>query len=139
LIIERTKPTATILSPETMGWKTALAIGFAQCVAMIPGVSRSGATIMGALLCRVERTVAAEYSFFLAIPTMLAATAFDLYENRTYLAQDDWGLLAVGFFAAFATALMVVRTLIAFVSKRGFAPFAWYRIALGGLMLLVVL
>lgn len=135
LIIEKKKPEATVLSPESMGWQTALKIGLFQCVAMMPGVSRSGATIMGALLCRVERTVAAEFSFFLAIPTMIAATGYDLYKTRDALTVDDATLLAIGFLAAFATALLVVRGLIAFVSKRGFAPFAWYRIVLGVVML----
>lgn len=135
LLIEKYKPAATVLSPESMGWKTALAVGFFQCIAMVPGVSRSGATIMGALLCRVERTVATEFSFFLAIPTMLAATCYDLYKNRAVLDTHDGGLLAIGFIAAFLTALLVVRTLVAFVSKRGFVPFAYYRILLGATML----
>jgi undecaprenyl-diphosphatase len=139
LIIEKKKPDATIITAEAMDWKTALKIGLFQCMAMIPGVSRAGATIMGALLCRVERTVAAEFSFFLAIPTMLAATAYDLYKNRAMLDGNDATLLAIGFVAAFATALLVVRGLVAFVSKRGFAPFAYYRIALGSLMLVLLL
>lgn len=138
LLIEKYKPEATVISPESMGWRTALGIGLFQCMAMIPGVSRSGATIMGALLCRVERTVATEFSFFLAIPTMLAATCYDLYRNRLVLDTHDGGLLAVGFLAAFFTALLVVRTLVAFVSKRGFVPFAYYRIALGTLMLVLL-
>lgn len=136
LLIERYKPEATVLSPESMTARTALAIGFLQCLAMIPGVSRSGATIMGALMCRVERTVATEFSFFLAIPTMLAATSYDLLKNHELLDRGDALLLGVGFFGAFFTALLVVRGLVAFVSRRGFAPFAYYRIALGSLMLL---
>lgn len=137
LLIERKKPEATVLTPDSMGWRTALAIGFFQCIAMIPGVSRSGASIMGALLCRVERTVATEFSFFLAIPTMLAATSYDLYKNHALLNADDALLLIIGFLAAFGTGLLVVRTLVAFVSKRGFMPFAYYRILLGAVMLLV--
>ena len=137
LLIERYKPTATVLTAENMGWRTALAVGLCQCLAMIPGVSRSGASIMGALMFRVERSVATEFSFFLAIPTMLAATGYDLYKNHAQLHSHDALLLVVGFFCAFATALLVVRGLVAFVSKRGFAPFAYYRIALGLVMLVL--
>ncbi len=110
-------------------------IGLAQTVAMIPGVSRSGATIMGALVLGADRRAATEFSFFLAVPTMLAATVYDLYKNWTALSLDSGLVIAVGFVAAFLAALVVVRQLIAFVSRHGFAPFAWYRIAVGAVML----
>jgi len=113
----------------------AVAIGLCQAVAMIPGVSRSGATIMGALLLRVDRRVATEFSFFLAIPTMLAATVYDLWKNRAGLTDDGVLVIAVGFITAFLAALAVVRVLVDFISRRGFTPFAWYRIAVGFLML----
>lgn len=120
---------------EQMPWRTALAIGFVQCLAMIPGVSRSGATIMGALLMGVERRTAAEFSFFLAIPTMFAATVYDLYKNRAVLSFDNSLIIAVGFVLAFVSALFVVRTFIGFVGRHGFVPFAIYRIVVGLVML----
>ncbi|MNQ97276.1 Undecaprenyl-diphosphatase [compost metagenome] len=106
-------------------------IGLFQCLAMIPGVSRSGATIAGGLLLKTDKRSAAEFSFFLALPTMGAAVAYDLFKNRDVLDFSDFGLIAVGFIAAFLTALVVVRFLLDFVSKRGFGPFAWWRIVVG--------
>lgn len=116
-----------------------LKIGLCQTVAMIPGVSRSGATIMGALLLGVDRRAATEFSFFLAIPTMTAATVYDIYKNWQTLSLDNAGLVAIGFVSAFLAAMLVVRTAIAFISRHGFVPFAWYRIAVGGAMLAVLL
>ncbi|MBL8831294.1 MAG: undecaprenyl-diphosphate phosphatase, partial [Rhodospirillales bacterium] len=113
-------------------------IGCCQVVAMIPGVSRSGATIMGALLMGVDRKTATEFSFFLAIPTMLGATVYDLWKNRALLGDGDYAVIAVGFVTAFVAALFVVRTVVAFVSRHGFVPFAWYRIAVGSLALAVL-
>ncbi|MGE3334486.1 MAG: undecaprenyl-diphosphate phosphatase [Rhodospirillaceae bacterium] len=138
LIIERAQKTARYHAPEEIPWPKALAIGLFQCIAMIPGVSRSGATIMGALLVGVERRTAAEFSFLLAIPTMLAATAYDLYKNRDVLTTDNLSIIAVGFFTAFLVAFAVVRTVLNFISKHGFTPFAIYRIALGIFMLIVL-
>ncbi|KQS65378.1 UDP pyrophosphate phosphatase [Rhizobium sp. Leaf371] len=109
----------------------ALKIGLFQCLAMIPGTSRSGATIAGSLLMGTDKRSAAEFSFFLAIPTMLGATVLDLYKNRDVLDFNDASLIAVGFIAAFVSALVVVRSLLAFVSSRGFAPFAIWRIIVG--------
>ncbi len=109
----------------------AFGVGLCQCLAMIPGVSRSGATIVGALLMGTDKRSAAEFSFFLAMPTMAGAVVYDLYKNRDVLNFDDAALIAVGFVAAFVTALLVVRGLLAFVSRRGFAVFGWWRIALG--------
>lgn len=131
LWIEKKAPEPAINEIEQMPLKTALYIGFAQCLAMIPGVSRSGATILGSLLLRVERKAAAEFSFFLAIPTMAAATAYDLYKNIDHLSADDGMLIAIGFVTAFLSALIVVKTFVGFVGRHGFAPFAWYRIAAG--------
>lgn len=108
-----------------------LKIGFIQCLAMIPGTSRSGATIAGALLFGAEKRAAAEFSFFLAMPTMAGAFAYDLYQNRDILSVDDATIIAVGFVAAFLSGVLVVRYLLDFVSRHGFAPFAWWRIALG--------
>ncbi|MBO0903970.1 undecaprenyl-diphosphate phosphatase [Jiella sp. MQZ13P-4] len=116
-----------------------LAIGVFQCLAMIPGTSRSGATIAGALLMGTDKRSAAEFSFFLAMPTMVGAFAYDLYKSRNELSADDLGLIAIGFLLAFVSALFVVRTLLDFVSRHGFAPFAWWRIVVGlvGMVLLL--
>ena len=114
--------------------RQALGVGLAQCLALVPGVSRSGATIMGALALGVGRKTAAEFSFFLAIPTMLGATALSLIDKRDELAGGagvGWTEVAVGFVVAFIVALIVIRAFVAYVSRRGFAPFAWYRIAVG--------
>jgi undecaprenyl-diphosphatase len=108
-----------------------LKIGLCQCVAMIPGTSRSGATIVGALIMGADKRSAAEFSFFLAMPTMVGAFAIDLYKYRNDLNFDDMTVIAVGFVAAFVSALVVVRSLLAFVSRRGYAPFAWWRILVG--------
>lgn len=109
----------------------AFTIGICQCVAMIPGMSRSGSTIVGAMLLGVEKRAAAEFSFFLALPTMIGAFAYDLYKNRNILTFDDGLLIAIGFVAAFCSALLVVRALLDFVSRHGYAPFGWWRIAVG--------
>ena len=109
----------------------ALKIGLCQCLAMIPGTSRSGATIAGALLMGTDKRSAAEFSFFLAMPTMLGAFTLDLYKNRDALDFNDVSLIAIGFVAAFLAALVVVRSLLNFVSNRGFAPFAVWRIVVG--------
>jgi len=100
-------------------------------LALVPGVSRSGATIMGALLLGVDRKAAAEFSFFLAIPTLLGATVYDLWKNRAGLDGDGMMLILVGFLTAFVIAMATVKWLIGFVSRHGFAPFAWYRIGFG--------
>jgi undecaprenyl-diphosphatase len=138
LAIERARPTPRTWTVEQFSPALALGVGLAQCLAMVPGVSRSGATIMGALLLGVERRTAAEFSFFLAIPTMLGAAAYDLWQNRDGLTADGGLVIAVGFLAAFAAALFVVRWFIGFVGRHGFAPFAWYRIALGGALLVAL-
>src|SRR5688572_25691045 len=134
LIIERNLPQPRHDSVEQMPARTALGIGFCQVVSMIPGVSRAGATIMGGLLLGLDRRTATEFSFFLAVPTMLAASALDLYKNWTALSTENLAVIALGFVAAFLSALVVVRWLIGFVSRHGFAPFAWYRIAVAVVM-----
>jgi undecaprenyl-diphosphatase len=115
--------------------RQALYVGLIQCVSMVPGVSRSGATIMGALAIGIDRRTAAEFSFFLAIPTMLGATTLELWGSREALAAGTgpvgWSEIAVGFAVSFVVALAVIRAFVAYVSKAGFAPFAWYRIAAG--------
>jgi len=109
----------------------ALKIGLCQCLAMVPGTSRSGATIVGALLMGTDKRSAAEFSFFLAMPTMVGAFTLDLYKYRNDLNMDDMTNVAIGFVAAFVAGLVVVRSLLAFVSRRGYAPFAWWRIIVG--------
>jgi undecaprenyl-diphosphatase len=111
----------------------ALIVGFCQCLAMIPGVSRSGATIVGALLLGADKRSATEFSFFLAMPTMTGAFAYDLYKNWANLAPEDIKSIALGFVVSFIVAVLVVRYLLDFVSRHGFAPFAWWRIAIGGM------
>jgi undecaprenyl-diphosphatase len=111
----------------------ALTVGLCQCLAMIPGVSRSGATIVGALLLGADKRSATEFSFYLAMPTMLGAFAYDLYKNYAGLAVDDVMNIALGFAVAFIAGVVVVRYLLDFVSRHGFAPFAWWRIILGGM------
>ncbi|MCA3254317.1 MAG: undecaprenyl-diphosphate phosphatase, partial [Alphaproteobacteria bacterium] len=139
LVIERMVKTVKFETVEALPARTALAIGFIQCLAMIPGVSRSGATIMGSLLMGVERKTAAEFSFFLAVPTMAAATVYDLYKSRDLLNFDDLSMIGVGFGTAFVVALLVVKSLVAIVGRYGFAPFAWYRIVLGSAALVWLL
>jgi undecaprenyl-diphosphatase len=134
LIIERNLPQARHDSVEQMPARTAFAIGLCQVVSMIPGVSRAGATIMGGLMLGMDRRTATEFSFFLAVPTMLAASALDLYKHWTVLNADNLLVIVIGFVTAFIAALIVVRWLIGFVSRHGFGPFAWYRIALGIVM-----
>jgi undecaprenyl-diphosphatase len=138
LLIERVRPRPRVHDVDDMSPATALGIGCCQILAMIPGVSRAGATIMGALMLRVDRPAATEFSFFLAIPTMLGATVYDLYKNRAILSFDNGVLIAVGFVVAFIAALFVVRRLVDFVSRHGFAPFAWYRIVIGAIALIAL-
>ncbi|MFK8253089.1 undecaprenyl-diphosphate phosphatase [Ancylobacter terrae] len=116
----------------------ALKIGFFQCLAMIPGVSRSGSTIVGGMLMGASKRAAAEFSFFLALPTMAGAFTYDLYKNRDALNFDDGVLIVVGFVSAFIAAVLVVRTLLDFVSRHGLTPFGWWRIAVGGIGLVAL-
>lgn len=117
----------------------ALGIGFFQCLAMVPGTSRSGATIVGALLMGADKRSAAEFSFFLAMPTMLGAFTLDLLVNRHLLTTNDLAIIAIGFVAAFAAGIFVVRALLDFVSRHGYAPFAYWRILIGTIGLIALL
>jgi undecaprenyl-diphosphatase len=121
----------TVTSLETITWRQALVVGFAQCLAMVPGTSRSGSTIIGGMLAGIERKTATEFSFFLAMPTMLAAALYDTYKHAAELSQHDMTAIAVGFVAAFLSALLIVRAVLAFVSKHTYRVFGWYRIVLG--------
>lgn len=117
----------------------AFGIGLCQCLAMIPGVSRSGSSIVGALLLGVDKRAATEFSFFLAMPTMAGAFAYDLFKNRNLLSGEDLVSIGIGFAVAFVAGIFVVRYLLDFVGKHGFAPFAWWRILVGGIGLGMIL
>jgi undecaprenyl-diphosphatase len=121
----------TVTTLETITWRQALIVGFAQCLAMVPGTSRSGSTIIGGMLAGIERKTATEFSFFLAMPTMMAAALYDSYKHAAELSQHDMTAIAVGFIAAFLSALLIVRAVLAFVSNHTYRVFGWYRIALG--------
>ena len=122
---------------EAVDWKQALGIGCAQCLSLWPGFSRSAATILGGLTAGLDRTAATEFSFFLAIPTMVAATLYDLLKNRDALLPGDGGWLAAAFALSFLVAWASIRWLLRYVSRHDFRPFAWYRLALGALVLLL--
>ena len=133
---ERRKHVIRAETVDDITWPDALKVGFAQALAMIPGTSRSGATIIGGLFFGLSRKTAAEFSFFLAIPTMFAATFYDVYKNWKLFSADDIGMFAVGSAASFICALLAVRGLIRFISRHDFTVFAWYRIVFGVLVLL---
>ena len=128
---ERRQHTVRIPEVDDLTWKDALKLGFAQALAIIPGTSRSGATIIGGLLFGLSRKAAAEFSFFLAIPTLFAATGYELYKHRDLLSVDDLGMFAVGFAAAFVSAFFAVRALLRYIVRHDFTVFAWYRIVFG--------
>ncbi|MBU1755448.1 MAG: undecaprenyl-diphosphate phosphatase [Alphaproteobacteria bacterium] len=134
LVLERIIPAREDKGVAALSAGTALAIGLAQCLAMVPGTSRSASSILGALAMGVGRKTAAEFSFFLAVPTMLGAATVKILDDPALRAGEaaiGWGEIALGFAAAFLVALVVIRAFVAFVSKHGFAPFAWYRIVIG--------
>jgi undecaprenyl-diphosphatase len=135
LLIERRHPATRHPSLEELPPRTALGVGLAQVLALVPGVSRSGATILGGYALGMSRRAAAEFSFFLAIPVMVAASGYDLLKSRDALSMADVPMFAVGFLVAFASALVVIRAFVGFVSRSSFAAFAWYRIAAGVLLL----
>lgn len=132
---ERREHTIKAETIDDMTWQDALKVGFAQALAMIPGTSRSGATIIGGLFFGLSRLAAAEFSFFLAIPTMFAATLYDVYKHRDLFSAEDISLFAVGSTVSFISAFFAVRGLIRFISRHDFTVFAWYRIAFGILVL----
>jgi undecaprenyl-diphosphatase len=136
LYIERKAYHPRVDQIDAMRWPDALKVGFAQAMAMFPGVSRSGATIMGGLIFGLSRKTATEFSFFLAIPTMFAATLYDVYKNWSLLHAGDLPVFAVGFVASFVAAMLTVKALLRYVSNHDFTVFAWYRIAFGLIVLL---
>ncbi len=134
LVLERVIPEREDKGVAALSAKTALTIGLVQCLAMIPGTSRSASSILGALAMGVGRKTAAEFSFFLAVPTMLGAATVKIFDDPALLAGEatiGWTEIALGFAAAFLVALVIIRAFVAFVSKHGFSPFAWYRIVIG--------
>ena len=137
LLVERNpRAHSRVESAADMTWRDALKVGFAQCFALIPGTSRSGATIIGGMLFGLSRQAATEFSFFLAVPTLVAAGAYDLLKHRSLFSTSDLPVFGVGSVTAFVSAFMVVRWLIRYVATHDFKPFAWYRIAFGVVVLL---
>ena len=137
LLIERWSPRSKIGDVYEVPPRTALGIGLAQVLSLIPGTSRSGATIMGGYALGLTRTAATEFSFFLAIPVMLAATTYDLLKSWSVLAVTDIPMFLVGFIVSFVSALVVVKAFLAYVSRHSFRVFAWYRIVFGTVLLLI--
>jgi undecaprenyl-diphosphatase len=135
LWVERRPRRANIDHVDDMTWKDALKVGIAQALALIPGTSRSGATIIGGMLFGLTRRAATEFSFFLAVPTLVAAGAYDLFKHRDLLSSADVPLFAVGLVAAFISAFVCVRWLIRYIATHDFTVFAWYRIAFGVIVL----
>ncbi len=136
LVVDRIAPEPHHDDAMRLPIKTSLAIGFIQCLAMIPGVSRSGATIVGAMMLGASKRAAAEFSFFLSMPTMAGAFAYDLYKNRDVLDASAMGEIAVGFAVAFVAAVLVVKWLLGYVSRNGYALFGWWRIIVGSAAIL---
>ena len=133
---ERRKHTVRVHAVDEMQWRDALKVGIAQAFALIPGTSRAGATIIGGLLFGLSRTAATEFSFFLAVPVLFAASAYELVKHRDLLSVDDAGMFGAGFAAAFVSAFLCVRWLLRYISRHDFTIFAWYRIAFGAIVLL---
>lgn len=138
LAVDRWPPRARFGDAMRFPLLTSLGVGLFQCLSIVPGVSRSGSTIVGALVLGADRRAAAEFSFFLAIPTMVAAFTYDLYKSRDLITADGAGVIAVGFVVSFLSGLVVIRTMLGFVQKRGYAVFGWWRIVVGGLGLLAI-
>jgi len=138
LVFERIAPEPRYRDGDHLPLVKCFQIGLCQVLAIVPGVSRSGATILGGELLGVERKAAAEFTFYLAVPTMLGATVFDLYSNRNILSFDAGVTIAVGFVVSFLVALVVVRTFIGFIGRYGLKPFGWYRIAAGAAILAIL-
>jgi undecaprenyl-diphosphatase len=138
LVIDKKAPPAVDHDAMDLPLHKVLIVGLFQCLSLVPGVSRSGSTIVGSMLLGIERRAAAEFSFFMAIPIMVGAFALDVYKNRDALDAGHMSIVAIGFVVSFLSGLVVIKLMLDFVSKRGFAPFAWWRIAvgLGGLAVL---
>ncbi len=139
IIVDRKERKSRVDNVEKITLRQALMVGFFQCLAMIPGVSRSGATIIGGLLTGLNRKIATEFSFFLSIPTITAATFYDIYKNYSELTFSNLEIIFVGFLASFLSAIFVIKWFIDYVSKHNFIPFAIYRIVLGCVILFFVL
>jgi len=137
LCVEHAKPATRYDNANDITLQTALCIGIFQCLSLIPGASRSAATIVGAMLLGANRHAAAEFSFFLAIPTMLGATTFKIVTSGTALDGREWALIALGGFVSFLTAYLVIAAFMNYIRHRSFRPFGWYRIGLGVLILLM--
>lgn len=135
LVVERRTRVARVESTRAMTWRDALKVGLAQCFGLIPGTSRSGATIIGGMLFGLSRAAATEFSFFLAVPTLIAAGAYDLWKSRDLLSAADLDMFGVGLVMSFVSAFVVIRWLVRYVATHDFRPFAWYRIAFGVLVL----
>jgi undecaprenyl-diphosphatase len=131
---ERARP-PQVRAMDDMRWQDALKVGIAQAFALIPGTSRAGATIIGGMIFGLSRRAATEFSFFLAVPTLVAAGAYDFWQNRALFSAADTPLFAIGFAASFASAFLCVRWLLRYIATHDFTPFAWYRIAFGALVL----
>ena len=138
LAVERSYKGWRVDSIDAVGFRDAFLIGLAQCCSLIPGVSRSGATIIGGMLCGLSRKAATEFSFFLAVPTLIAAGGYDLLKHRDDFSADDAGILAIGLITSFISALICIRWLLRYVASHSFSVFAWYRIALGAVILAVM-
>lgn len=138
LVIERMRPAVRILEIETMPYRIGLAIGLVQCLALIPGVSRSGATIMGALALGVDRRTAAEFSFFQAVPLLAGAAIFDIWKNYDAIDMSAASIIAVGFVTSFIGAMLVIKWMLDYVTRNGFGVFAWYRIVAGSVGLVIL-
>jgi len=136
LVVDRGQRVSRIEATQAMTALDALKVGVAQCFALIPGTSRSGATIIGGMLFGLSRKAATEFSFFLAVPTLIAAGAYDMYKHRRLLSTDDLGMWAVGLVMSFVSAFLVIRWLTRYVATHDFRWFAWYRIVFGGVVLL---
>ena len=135
LWVERGRRRTWVENVDNMTWKDALKVGVAQAFALIPGTSRAGATIIGGMLFGLSRRAATEFSFFLAVPTLLAAGAYELYAERALLSAGDFGIFTAGFAAAFVSAFLCVRWLLRYIATHDFSVFAWYRIGFGLLVL----
>ena len=135
LWVERSPRRTTVEHVDDMTWKDALKVGLAQTLALIPGTSRSGATIIGGMLFGLSRRAATEFSFFLAVPTLVAAGAYDLYQHRALLDAGDLGVFSAGFIVSFISAFLCVRWLLRYIATHDFSAFAWYRIAFGVIVL----
>jgi len=129
------RPRVRVENVDDMTWRDALKVGFAQAFALIPGTSRSGATIIGGMLFGLSRKAATEFSFFLAVPTLIAAGGYDFWKNRALFDSGDLGLFAVGSVTAFVSAFLCVRWLLRYIATHDFTPFAWYRVAFGAAVL----